>query len=80
MTGLADEQVAAPPHDAHRLLFHQGRLRGGVVVVERHQPPLGLGDDLLRHHEDVSAAQRRPVGSGRRHHLEYERRQVRPRR
>ena len=61
---LADDQVAAAAHDAHRFLLDQRLGRRRVFGIDGHQAALGLGDDLLRDDDDV-AVEERAVGRGR---------------
>ena len=69
VAGLADHQVAAAAQDADRLLAHQGQLGRRVAVVDRDEPALGLGHDLLGDHDARRrrAARARRGGPARRH-------------
>ena len=64
--GLADDEVAATAHDAHRLPLDQGGLGRRIVGVDGDEAPLGLGDHLLGDDEHVACAQVGPVAHGRR--------------
>jgi hypothetical protein len=57
VTGLGDEEVAAPAENPHRFLFHQPDAFVGVVGINPDQPALGFGDDLLRDDDHVGIGQ-----------------------
>ena len=57
VAGLGHHQVAAPAQDAHRLVVDQRLVGERVVGIDRDQPALGLGDDLLGHHHHVAGGQ-----------------------
>ena len=63
---LGDDEVAAAPEDPHRFVLDDGLVGERVVGVDRHQPALGLRDDLLGHDEHVAVEQRavRRPGAG----------------
>ena len=63
--GLADDEVAAAAEDPHRLPLDDRLVRPGVVGVDPLELPLGLGDDLLGHDDDVAVGQRGVVAAGR---------------
>jgi hypothetical protein len=56
---LADDQVAAPAHDPHRLRLDQAAPGVEVVLVEVDHPTLGLRHDLLGDDEAVTVLERR---------------------
>ena len=59
--GLADDEVAAPAHDAHRLRLDERAARVEIVGVERHEAALGLRHDLLGDDEAVAVGERRAL-------------------
>ena len=63
VTGLADDQVAAPAHDADRLRFDEPAPGVAIVGVERDEAALGLRHDLLG--DDEAVAGRREACPGR---------------
>ena len=59
--GLADDEIAAAAHDAHRLRLDERAAGGEVVGVERHEAAFGLRDDLLRDDDAVAVDDRRAL-------------------
>ena len=60
--GLADDQVAAATHDAHRLAFDQWLVAEWIGSIDLDQGVLGLGHDLLCDHEDVAVLHHAGLG------------------
>src|SRR5947199_980246 len=54
MARLADNEIAAPADDAHRLRLHQCAARVEVVGVEFDETVLRLRHDLLRHDDAIA--------------------------
>ena len=63
---LADDELTATAQDPHRFPFDQCGLGLGVRVIELDQPPFGLRDDLLGHHEDITVPEPGPLRRRRR--------------
>ena len=64
---LADDEVAAPAHDPHRLRFDQPVSRLDVVRIEGDETSFGLGDDLLGDDETITILERRLLRDRCRH-------------
>ena len=77
--GLADDEVAVAPENANRLLLNQGGLGRGIVEVDGHDLPFGLGHHLLGDHNHIARLQGGAAGVARRQHLGHHQGQVRSR-